>query len=105
MDGRPQLVRYDYGARWYDPAVGRFGGVDPLAEDFAQVSTYNYAENEPIANIDLHGLQKYPAHKAQLFRQKYPQTTAFLQGGGLTRMASSPDIQNGQAVVNLELKF
>ena len=31
--------------------------MDPISEQFAHVSTYNYAENSPIANIDLHGLQ------------------------------------------------
>ena len=53
-----EINLYEYGARWYDPAVGRFTGVDPIAEEFPWVSTYNYAENEPVANIDLHGLQK-----------------------------------------------
>jgi len=48
---------YAYGARYYDPAIGRFTGVDPIADQFAWVSEYNYAENEPVANIDLHGLQ------------------------------------------------
>ena len=47
---------YHYGARMYDPQIGRFTGVDPISDQFAWVSTYNYAENEPIANIDLHGL-------------------------------------------------
>ena len=56
-----EINLYDYGARWYDPAVGRFTGVDPSAEEFPWVSTYNYAENEPVANIDLHGLQKVRA--------------------------------------------
>ncbi|MEQ1746638.1 MAG: RHS repeat-associated core domain-containing protein, partial [Saprospiraceae bacterium] len=50
---------YAYGARYYDPVTGRFSGVDPIADKFAWVSVYNYAENEPIANIDLWGLQKY----------------------------------------------
>ena len=49
---------YEYGARWYDPAIGRFIGVDPIADQFAWVSVYNYAENEPVGSIDLHGLQK-----------------------------------------------
>ena len=49
---------YEYGFRWYDPSIARFTGVDPIADQFAWVSVYNYAENEPIANIDLHGLQK-----------------------------------------------
>ena len=31
--------------------------MDPIADEFAWVSTYNYAENEPVAHIDLHGLQ------------------------------------------------
>ena len=48
----------DYGFRWYDPAICRFTGVDPVADQFAWVSTYNYAENEPVANNDLWGLQK-----------------------------------------------
>ena len=49
---------YHYVARMYDAQIGRFTGVDPISDQFAWVSTYNYAENEPIANIDLHGLQK-----------------------------------------------
>ncbi|MCO6486852.1 MAG: RHS repeat-associated core domain-containing protein [Phaeodactylibacter sp.] len=56
-----EINLYEYGTRWYDPAVGRFTGVDPIAEEFPWVSTYNYAENEPVANIDLHGLQKVRA--------------------------------------------
>ena len=47
-----------YGVRMYDPAIARFTGVDPISDEFPWVSTYNYAENEPVANIDLHGLQK-----------------------------------------------
>jgi len=42
----------------YDAAIGRFPTIDPIADQFPHVSPYNYAENEPIANIDLHGLQK-----------------------------------------------
>jgi RHS repeat-associated protein len=49
---------YDYGFRYYDPTIGRFTGVDPIADKFAHVSPYNYAENEPVAHIDLWGLQK-----------------------------------------------
>lgn len=42
----------------YNPVLGRFPSIDPKADEFAWVSPYNYAENEPIANIDLWGLQK-----------------------------------------------
>jgi len=58
------LNMYHYGFRMYDPAIGRFPSADPIAEKFAFVSPYNYAENSPIANIDLHGLQKLSIHLA-----------------------------------------
>jgi RHS repeat-associated protein len=49
---------YDYGARMYDAALGRFISIDPIADNFAHVSPYNYAENEPVGSIDLWGLQR-----------------------------------------------
>lgn len=52
------LKMYAYGARFYDPNIARFTGVDPIADQFAFVSVFNYAENNPIKYIDLHGLQK-----------------------------------------------
>ena len=53
---------YDYGARWYDASIGRFTGVDPIAESFPHVNVYNYAENRPIDGIDLWGLQNLNMH-------------------------------------------
>jgi hypothetical protein len=34
--------------------------LDPISDEFPWVSSYNYAENSPIANIDLYGLQAVP---------------------------------------------
>jgi RHS repeat-associated protein len=48
---------YAYGARYYDAAIGRFAGVDPIADEFPHVTTYNYAEDSPVDGIDLWGLQ------------------------------------------------
>lgn len=50
---------YNYGFRWYDPAIDRFPSVDPIIDQFPFVTPYNYAENEPVRHIDLWGLQKY----------------------------------------------
>ncbi len=52
-----ELDWYDYGFRFYDPVLGRFPNMDPIADQFNWVSPYNYAENRPIDGIDLWGLQ------------------------------------------------
>jgi len=49
------LGLYDYGARWYDPAVGRFTTIDPLSDQFADQSPYHYAYNNPLRYIDPDG--------------------------------------------------
>ena len=50
------LDTYDYGARGYYPAMGRFMTVDPLAEMDYSVSPYTYCKGNPINMIDPNGM-------------------------------------------------
>ncbi|MCS6973595.1 MAG: TNT domain-containing protein [Cyclobacteriaceae bacterium] len=50
---------YQFKWRMHDPAIGRFGAVDPLSEKYLYNGTYVFSENKLIRHVELEGLESW----------------------------------------------
>ena len=59
LDRKGGLNWYDYGARYYDVALGRWHAVDPSGEKYYNWTLYGYCKSNPVLRIDLDGKDDY----------------------------------------------
>ncbi|WP_291368787.1 RHS repeat-associated core domain-containing protein [Cyclobacterium sp.] len=50
------LNLYDFGARYFDPGIGRWTSLDPLASKRDWLSPYNYVQNNSLNRTDPDGM-------------------------------------------------
>ena len=55
LDRKNGIDWYDYGARHYDPAIGRFTTVDPMIDKYYPLTPYGYCGGNPICHRDEEG--------------------------------------------------
>jgi RHS repeat-associated protein len=56
---------YYYGARYYDPVLGRFITIDPRLEKFPSWSPYTYALDNPLKLVDPNGQEPVKSQMAK----------------------------------------
>ena len=84
-----QTGNYETFYRQYDPAIGRFHGIDPLAAKYSSLTPYNYALNDPIALNDPMGddaigdmMERMGRPRRGYSRMQYPEMQLHKDGRG-----------------------
>ena len=70
FDAKKGLNWYDYGARWYDAATGRWHVIDPMAAGYYPISPYVYCGNNVINRIDPTGMKWDDVNEAERLKNK-----------------------------------
>lgn len=60
----------DFGARMYDPRLGRWFAVDPLASKYPGWTPYKFGNNNPLIFIDPNGETEYTFHVRSFIPEK-----------------------------------
>lgn len=92
LDRKGGLDWYDYGARHYDAALGRWHSIDPLVEKYYGLSPYSYCGSNSINRIDYNGCDWYQSTN----QDEYIWREGHKDIDGYIRLGSSMSFQIGK---------
>ena len=94
LDKMHGLNTYDYGARQYNPVLGRWDRVDPLCEKYYDVSPYVYCHNNPTNRVDLDGNDDFFSNTGRFLYTKGKGANIFIQQGNSFSNLKNFDLRN-----------
>ncbi|VXC27041.1 hypothetical protein FLAVO9AF_750028 [Flavobacterium sp. 9AF] len=89
------LNLYDFGARNYDAATGRWFGIDGLSEKYNSTSTYVYALNNPVYYVDLDGFEPTPYEAAIMASHVYGDNVTLVGGWKVSNLQKAIHYSSG----------
>jgi RHS repeat-associated protein len=90
-----ELGWYDYGARFYDPQIGRYHTIDPHGENYYDWTSFNYVANNPMNLVDPDGRDWYQDKSGNTMWQK---GSAEVEGYKNIGATHTQDFGNGVSV-------
>lgn len=54
------LEWYDFGARMYEPQIGKWFAIDGASKSYSSLSPYHFANNNPVKNKEIDGNRYFP---------------------------------------------
>ena len=88
----------DYGMREYDTRIARFISVDPLKNEYPELTPYQFASNTPIRAIDLDGLERLDYNympEAEPYKPKFQSHSTNIKFLEFTFSAGGANDENG----------
>lgn len=81
---------YDYGARNYQPDLGRFFVIDLFSEQYSDRNPYHYVSNNPVNKVDVQGHFEISVKD----QAQYKTLTKYLKNG-IGEILNNPAIMSG----------